>query len=387
MKEKIFPRAVAYAGCAIFALTTSALAQNAGPTVEVTHDSKDSKTVPITQEKEPLVRFLLETGYTSEYNFRGTNLMPGSIGGYFYQIQATVPKVGPGSLTLGMWAIHQIGDASVNAWSISEGGGGGGQRVGNLVDPGPPPQFISGLTRFPTTVQTQFREFDLFAAYKFSLGPVDVTFGNIAFIIDREAQTFETWVLDPASGLVWTATGTPFLPLGPERTVTGELFDRVYIRLSTTKIPHITPSIVYYQTIYNEGDQPTSPRILINDAFGNRFEAPGPLNERNDELGGYLEGRINGNFPCGHWLDINPYGVIAASFRDRTEPTPNGTSFGGRPFTGFTHAQAGLELAFHIAPHLDFVPQAVYSHHISDPPIGTNKNEFWAGVKVAVNLW
>ena len=45
--------------------------------MEVRHDSKDSKAVPITEEKEPPVHFLLEAGYTSEYNFRGTNLMPG----------------------------------------------------------------------------------------------------------------------------------------------------------------------------------------------------------------------------------------------------------------------------------------------------------------------
>ena len=67
MKKRIFPCAVAYAGCAIFALTTAALAQNSGPTVEVRHDSKDPKAPPVTQEKEPLVQFLLETGYTSEY--------------------------------------------------------------------------------------------------------------------------------------------------------------------------------------------------------------------------------------------------------------------------------------------------------------------------------
>ena len=62
MKKRTFPRAMAYAVCAIFALTTAALAQN----VEVRHDSKDSKAVPITQEKEPSVQFLLEAGYTSE---------------------------------------------------------------------------------------------------------------------------------------------------------------------------------------------------------------------------------------------------------------------------------------------------------------------------------
>jgi hypothetical protein len=383
MRNKLSPRALVYAGCAIFALTT-ALAQD----VELRHDSKDSKSVPITQEKEPLVHFLLETGYESEYNFRGTNLMPGAIGGYFYQIQATVPKVGPGSLTLGLWAIHQIGEASVNAWSISEGGGGGGSAFLFPIVPVPgQPPVIVPLEVFPTTTQTQFREFDLFASYRFSLGPVDVTLGNIAFIIDRQAQTRATLVIENPN-FVWAQTGTPFLRVGPIPTVTGELFDRLYIRLSTNKIPHITPSIVYYQTIYNNGDQPTNPFITVNDEFGNTFTGvPGPVRERNEKLGGYLEGRINGNFPVGHWVDINPYGVIAASFRDRTEPTAAANSFAGRPFTGFTHAQAGLELAFHIGPHVDFVPQAVYSHHISNPPIGTNKNEFWAGVKVAVNLW
>ena len=92
---------MAYAGCAIFALTTAALAQNSDPKDVTVHDSKDSKAVPITQEKEPLVQFLLEAGYTSEYIFRGTNLMPDSDGGFFYQVQATIPKVGPGSLTFG----------------------------------------------------------------------------------------------------------------------------------------------------------------------------------------------------------------------------------------------------------------------------------------------
>lgn len=377
MKKRVSPRTVAYAACVIFALTTPAFAQNSGPTVEVRHDSKDSKAVPITEEKEPPVHFLLESGYTSEYNFRGTNLMPGCAG-YFYQIQATVPKVGPGSLTLGMWAIHQIGTASANAWSISEGGGGAG-ITGAFIGPIP-------FARFPVTTQTHFREFDLFASYKFSLGPVDVTLGNIAFIIDREAQTFETIVLPP--GFIFTnpPTGRQDARLGPEPTVTGELFDRIYIRLSTSKIPHITPSIVYYQTIYSEGDQPTNPFITVLDEFGNQItNVPGPLNERNGKLGGYLEGRLNGNFPCGHWLDINPYGVIAYSFDDRTEPVAG--TFGGRPFTGFNHTQAGLEFAFHITPHIDIVPQAVYSYHMSQPPIGTTRNEVWGGVKVAVNLW
>jgi hypothetical protein len=393
MKEKIFPRAVAYAGCAIFALTTSALAQNSGPTVEVTHDSKDSKAIPITQEKEPVAQFLLDTGYLSEYNFRGTNLMPNSDGAYFYEAQATIPKVGPGSLTLGVWAIHQIGTASANSWSISEGGGGAGisRAAVQEVDPNgvPTGRFINA-DRFPTTTQTTFREIDIFTSYRFSLGPIDVTFGNVAFLIHREAQTFELDALPV--GFHWT--NPPIIPFsrfatfGPLPTVQDEQFDRLYIRLSTTKLcPHLIPSIIYYQTIYSEGDQPTRPGQFITTLtqFGDKILIQSPGLERNDELGGYLEGRLAGNFPVGHWVDINPYGVIAVSFRDRSEPVAG--TFGGRPFTGFNHAQAGLELAFHLTPHIDFVPQVVYSHHISEPPIGTDKNEFWGGVKVAVSLW
>jgi hypothetical protein len=118
--------------------------------------------------------------------------------------------------------------------------------------------------------------------------------------------------------------------------------------------------------------------------FGGFNTDIGPTNERNEELGGYLEARVNGNFPVGHWLDINPYGLVSVSFRDRSEPAPG--TFGGRPFTGFNHAQAGLELNFHIAPHIDFSPQVAYAYHISEPPIGTNRNEYWAGVKLSVSL-
>ena len=47
---------------------------------------------------------------------------------------------------------------------------------------------------------------------------------------------------------------------------------------------------------------------------------PRPFNERNEALGGYLEGRINGHVPITKWADFNPYGIISVSFRDRTDP-------------------------------------------------------------------
>ena len=52
-------------------------------------------------------------------------------------------------------------------------------------------------TRFPTTVQTRFDELDVFLSYKFSLGPIDITLGNIAFFISRRATTYEKDVLPP----------------------------------------------------------------------------------------------------------------------------------------------------------------------------------------------
>jgi hypothetical protein len=407
MKKKIFPRAVAYAACAIFALTTAALAQNSDVTVEVRHDSKDSKTPPITQEKEPLVQFLLETGYTSEYIFRGTNLMPNSDGGFFYQAQATVPKVGPGSFALGLWAIHQIGDASSDSWSTSEGGGGSGvvgqpnvpirDNNGTVIG-----HFTSSL--FPTTTQTSFREIDIFASYRVSLGPVDVTLGNIVFLIHREATTSQVDVipiLPQFPGIHWDPPrilpippGSRFAHYNNVPTVGDENFDRIYIQLSSTKIPHITPKLTYYQTVYSEGFQPTGnigvdnqgrPRLILQNVETGQNIFYAPLGqERNSELGGYLEARLNGNFPVGHWLDINPYGLVSYSFRDRTEPVMG--TFAGRPLTGFNNAEAGLELEFHITPNIAFVPVAHYSHHISEPPIGTDRNEFWGGVKIAVNL-
>jgi len=393
MKKRVSPRAVAYATCAIFALTNAAFAQDSGPTVEVRHDSKDSKAVPITQEKEPLVTFLLETGYTSEYIFRGTNLMPNSNGGYFYNLQFTVPKAGPGSFTAGLWAIHQMGDASAPTWSTSEGGGGSGAFTNTIPCPFCPGGTGINDVLFPTTTQTKFQEFDVFASYKFSLGPVDVTLGNIVFIIKRDATTSQVDVLPPGFIWVYPPTGTQFATYNNVPTVGNENFDRVYIQLSTTKIPHLTPKLTYYQTVYSEGFQPTGPiqtfggvpfLILRNVETGFPVAYTPLPQERNSELGGYLEARLNGNFPVGHWLDINPYGLVSYSFKDRTEPVAQ--TIAGRPLTGFNNAEFGLELEFHITPNISFVPVAHYSYHISEPPIGTDRNEFWAGIKVSVNL-
>src|SRR4029077_4446726 len=111
----------------------------------------------------------------------------------------------------------------------------------------------------PTTVQTRFDELDVFLSYKFSLGPIDVTLGNIAFFISPRATTYEQDVLPPlfqGISFFWgiPPTGTKVRTLSPNPTVEEEVFDRLYITLSTTKISkYITPSITYYQTIYSWG--------------------------------------------------------------------------------------------------------------------------------------
>ena len=388
MKSRTLFTAI-FAVCTIFALTSIASAQS----VDVRHDSKDAKSVPITEAPAPQVHYLLEIGWISEYNFRGTNLLPGADGGLFYQAQATIPNVGPGSLTLGAWAIHQVGTASSDSWSISEGGGGGGfgftnGQILNLGAGGAP--FINA-TRFPTTVQRHFREVDLFASYKFPVGPIDITLGNIAFFIHREAQTFETDILPP--GFFWVNPAPDpgndrAATFGPIKTVGSELFDRLYIRLSTTKLNrHITPQLTYYQTVANWGDEPKAAMIKVltpNDPGNFIVNFPGPTGERNDSHGGYLEGRVNGNFSVGEWLDINPYALVSVSFKDRTEPVAG--TYGGRPLEGFNHAQAGLELNIHCGSHVAISPQVAYAYHIAEPPIGTDRNEWWAGVKLSVSL-
>ena len=57
----------------------------------------------------------------------------------------------------------------------------------------------------------------MFLSYKFALGPIDVTIGNIAFFIDRRATTYEKDVLEQLtalilSGLSPTRLKDPFLP-------------------------------------------------------------------------------------------------------------------------------------------------------------------------------
>jgi hypothetical protein len=325
----------------------------------------------VEQEKPVFWNWYAEFGYTSEYIFRGTNLLPDADGAMFLDLE--VSKWG---FTLGATDYYQLGTARSDSWSIGEGGGGGSGNFG---------QIFNGLVSFsPETIQSYFNEIDVFLQYHREFGPVDVTVGNIGFFIDRNAQTFYD-------------VSSPFFPtfrVGPIRTVKDEEFDRVYVRVATSVIPHIQPGITYYQTIYSEGEDPG---IFA----GGGFPA---VHERNNALGGYLEGRLRGNFSVGQWLDINPYGVISVSFHDRTEPVENPVKFHdfirAKTLSGWNHAQVGLETPIHLlhfagssdtkwAPpdvRVSLVPFGAYSHHISNPTVGTDRNEWWGGAKIAVTF-
>src|SRR5437667_112184 len=81
----------------------------------------------------------------------------------------------------------------------------------------------------------------------------DTTVGNIAFFIQRTAQTsFDATGTNPITGLPFNVH---FRPVGGN-TVQDERFDRLYVSLSTSKIPYVTPKITYYQTVYSEGSEP-----------------------------------------------------------------------------------------------------------------------------------
>jgi len=385
---------------------------------------KSTKNV-VEQEKPVFWSWYTEAGYESEYNFRGTNLTPNSDGAVFGDARVT-----KWNFTLGLYGIHQLGEASSPSWSVGESGGAGPGTGANATCSGPgcPPSGLIPYVRYPRTIQDRFNELDVFLSYKFSIGPVDVTVGNIGFFIDRRARTFEKDVFIP--GFIWNIpdTDTRVRFVGPNPTVQDETFDRIYVTLSTSKLSkYVTPQITYYQTLYSAGQEPEAENIIkyaqvfvdkFDPGFGPnggffRPQNPRPNDQRNEALGGYLEGKLNGSFPITSSIDFNPYTIVSVSFRDRTEP--GGTSvetgpflnprngsgiYGAHPLTGWNHFQAGAELPIHLvhlggssserwAPpdaHLYFVPFGAYSYHISNPTPGTDRNEAWGGGKFELSF-
>src|SRR5438105_5925851 len=109
----------------------------------------------VEQEKPVFWTWFVDAGYTSEYNFRGTNLTPDANGAGFFDAQ-----VSKWNFTLGLFGIQQFGHARVDAWSIGEGGG-----AAAAAGVGPNFNGPCNYIRFPTTVQDRFDELDVFLSY------------------------------------------------------------------------------------------------------------------------------------------------------------------------------------------------------------------------------
>ncbi len=326
------------------------------PVVQVRHsisDSKDAKdsTAPIVQqETEKWWFFTIDAGYNSKYIFRGTDLTPNSDGIAFEEA-----KFSAKGFTIGVWAAQQIGDAIVPHNTATGESGGGGILKGSFTFPG------AVVTFDDTAIQRSFRELDLYLSYYHSFGCIDVTLGNIAFFIDRrQIDRFDVLV-----------NGVKFLTQD-FRSIGDETFDRLFVTLSTHKIPYIVPSLTYYQTIYNDGESPGRDIIYF---------------DRNDKLGGYLEAKLSASIPLvKDRLSLEPTALVSYSFDDRMEATNTGLIPTAVPLNGFNHFQIGTELVWRVTNHLSISGVGTYAHHIAAPTGGTEKNTFWGGGKVSINF-
>jgi hypothetical protein len=358
------------------------------PVVQVRHstsDAKESKDSKATIEQQPAEKWwtiTAEAGYQSKYIFRGTNLTPNSNGIAFTEL-----RLDAHGFSLGAWYAHQIGTADVpGAFAIGEAGAGGIGGLDPRSFPGlfPPGVFPIGGTDH--AIQTDFQELDLYLRYSHSFGPIDVTVGNIAFFIYR--TQVDRFVTDPAVLQFVRQLGFNAVSPFTFDTIGDEQFDRLFVSLSTSKIPYVVPSVTYYQTIYNEGEFGAFPASLGG--------------KRADKLGGYLEGKISAVIPLVHdVLTLEPTGIISYSFDDRSKGTSipaldftNGHLFNpvlttapsSAPLTGFNHAQIGAELVWRVTKHVSLTGFGAYSHHISAPTQGTNRNEGWGGGKVTLSF-
>jgi hypothetical protein len=324
---------------------------------------KSAKEVMMQEETAPWWSITIESGYSSKYIFRGTDLTPNSDGIVFSEVKASA-----WGFTLGAWVASQIDEAIVPfATAVGEAGGGtltpGGVFLGK-----------------DTAIQSRFSEVDLYLQYAHSFGWIDVAVGNIAFLIFREQR-------DEFQFYDFCFEGDPPTPPVPTndfdtfRSIGNEQFDRLFISVSTSKIPYLVPRVTYYQTIYNEGDEGDGPGIL---GF-----------TRNDKLGGYLEGKLSSTIPLIHdLLTLQPTALVSYSFDDRsksisfTDPAAPCISKvveippTAVPLTGFNHFQTGSELVLQISQNFKVVGFGNYAYHFAAPTAGTDKNEYWGGAKL-----
>src|ERR1700736_5196713 len=87
----------------------------------ITMAGEYKSTKNVVEEQKPVCwSWYADFGYTSEYNFRGTNLTPDADGAVY--LNAAVSRW---DFTLGFYDVYQLGTARFPAFSAGEGGGGG----------------------------------------------------------------------------------------------------------------------------------------------------------------------------------------------------------------------------------------------------------------------
>ena len=400
--------------------------------------------IPLEQPKQ--LSGSISAGYSSRYIFRGTNLMPSSNGmiyadahvnyggftlGVWVGTQLGSASV-PGALAIGEGGGGGVGALAGRNRAVGGiAGGGDGNPIQNGIlainENGATNRFFGQdrpilgddivdfvganygvshervvaafdslglhlpkqITKFKQgseAFQDNFTEVDLYLQYSFSVGPIDITVGNIFFLIDRDSSTRvdfrEYFASQDARELVTLlsqldSTFGGFLPGNPRaghpedllvnrgrkvsrsfEAIEDEQYDRLFASISTSVIPYISPRITYYQTIYNEGNDATDLGVF-----------------RNDERGGYLEFKVNGEIPIiRDRLNLDPYALVSYSVGDRSAAD-------GSALYDWNHFQAGAELVIQVTSNFRLIPQINYMHHIADAPLGTETNEWWGGAK------
>ncbi len=376
----------------------------------------------IVEEEPKQLSGSVSASYSTRYIFRGTNLMPSADG----MVSADV-HVSYGGFTIGAWIGTQMGSASIpGALAIGEGGGGGtpdlgvtrgagldglgsgtvsGDQLVNFIASNfglsrsevnqafqqilgvQVPKQITQVKQSSEAFQDRFNEVDLYAQFAFSLGPVDITLGNIFFYIDRDSETRiaarEYFASEDARELITALSGggDSLLPgntrpghpedflLNNGRKVSrtyeaigDEVFDRLFISVSTSAIPYVVPRVTYYQTVYSEGKNPQPELGLF----------------RNDRKGGYLEAKVNGEIPIiKDRVNLDPYALVSYSAGDRSDKN-------GNSLDAWNHFQVGAELVIQVTDTFRIIPQINWMTHISDPPLGTNEDDWWGGAKAEV---
>jgi hypothetical protein len=358
------PACASLAGAAALLLTSPPSPARAG---EI--DAKATKNV-IETPAASRFHVSLTSGYLSTYIFRGNDLTPNSDGEAFWNLDLRTPGfLKDDSFGLGIFGIHQLGEASKNYSFVDT----------QLTAAGLP---VARDVRFR---QRDFAEYDFYQSYRLQLGPVNLEVGNILFVLyRRDKQEFDFRFL-PGSGFAGTIT----VPDNQKKTT--EFIDRLYFALSTDKIPFVTPTLTYYQNVYNSTKfndaAPPPARPFINLGAAGVFADP-LFNAQNkvDRYAGYLEFKLRGNIPIirtNNVLTFNPYFISSVSFGDR----PEKANQGGFIFFNddFHHIQAGLEATWRPTRYLSVTPYGFYVHLFQET--FTDRTDNWiGGVRVSLGF-